>query len=152
MSALQVRWDFESDGTWDTAFSTTKTTNTTIATPGFTTVTLEVKNTGNGSAWTSHLVSVFAQGNDVVVTTSADENDANATPSTPGGTGLSLREAMTYVNGLAQAKVIHFKNPMTIITTAKLPALTAPGASIVGMPGVKIDMNGVGSQNVPCID
>jgi hypothetical protein len=151
-SALEVRWDFDSDGTWDTAFTTTKTATFTYPTPATPTATVQVRNTGAVTAIASHSLWVFAQQGDVLVTTNLDENDLNATPSMPGNTGLSLREAMKYVNGLAMAKVIHFKGPMTITTTALLPSLTAPGASIVGRTGVLVDGNGLGGNQNAVID
>ncbi|MFA4889400.1 MAG: PKD domain-containing protein [Candidatus Omnitrophota bacterium] len=42
-SQLQVRWDFEGDGIWDSAFSTNKTTSFKYSTGGAKTVKLEVK-------------------------------------------------------------------------------------------------------------
>jgi hypothetical protein len=151
-NALEVRWDFESDGTWDTQFTTTKTTTFTYPSPATPTATVQVRNTGGVTAIASHLLWVYAAQSDVLVTTNLDENDANATPSMPGGTGLSLREAIKYVDGLAMARIIHFKSAMTITTTALLPTLTATGASIIGRPGVIIDANGVGTNNAACVD
>ena len=40
---------------------------------------------------------------DFTVTTLDDENDAGATVGSPGGAGLSLREALTLANGAAGA-------------------------------------------------
>ncbi|MBN2000683.1 hypothetical protein JW935_24250 [candidate division KSB1 bacterium] len=45
LSALQVRWDWESDGNWDTSYSTTKTAAFQYSTEGIKTIKLEVKNT-----------------------------------------------------------------------------------------------------------
>jgi PKD repeat protein len=46
VSALQVRWDWENDGTWDTGWSTTKTANHQYATGGTKTIKVVVKDTG----------------------------------------------------------------------------------------------------------
>jgi formylglycine-generating enzyme required for sulfatase activity len=46
VSALQVRWDWENDGTWDTDWSTTNTASHTYAARGTKTVKLEVKDSG----------------------------------------------------------------------------------------------------------
>ncbi|MEW6009456.1 MAG: polymorphic toxin-type HINT domain-containing protein [Candidatus Omnitrophota bacterium] len=46
-SSLQVRWDYEDDGIWNTGFSTTKTTNITYPTSGTKTIRLEVKDSAN---------------------------------------------------------------------------------------------------------
>ena len=43
-----------------------------------------------------------------VVTTLTDENDPGATVAVPGGTGLSLREAITLANAAAGADTIAF--------------------------------------------
>ncbi len=40
-SSILVRWDFENDGTWDTGWSTTKTTSHTYSTPGVKTIRLQ---------------------------------------------------------------------------------------------------------------
>ncbi|MFH1219367.1 MAG: PKD domain-containing protein [Candidatus Eisenbacteria bacterium] len=45
VSALQVRWDWENDGTWDTDWSTAKTASHQYSTPGTKTIRLEVKDT-----------------------------------------------------------------------------------------------------------
>jgi len=42
LAILQVRWDWESDGTWDTAFATTKTLSHRYATTGQKKITLQV--------------------------------------------------------------------------------------------------------------
>src|SRR2546429_177958 len=43
---LQVRWDWESDGTWDTPWSNDATAQHQFAVPGTYNVTMEVKDTG----------------------------------------------------------------------------------------------------------
>jgi len=45
-TALEVRWDWESDGTFDTAWTTTKTSTHQYSTGGTKTITLEVRDTG----------------------------------------------------------------------------------------------------------
>jgi sulfatase modifying factor 1 len=46
-SQLQVRWDWTNDGTFDTAYTTTKTASRMYATAGVHTIRLEVKNPAN---------------------------------------------------------------------------------------------------------
>ena len=46
VDVLQVRWDWENDGTWDTNYSTTKTATHQYTTEGTYTIKLEVKDTG----------------------------------------------------------------------------------------------------------
>ncbi len=45
-AALEVRWDWNDDGTWDTSWSTVKTAQHTFATAGTHTVALAVRDTG----------------------------------------------------------------------------------------------------------
>ncbi|MCF8302731.1 MAG: hypothetical protein K9I94_05590 [Bacteroidales bacterium] len=45
-SQMEVRWDFDGDGTWDTEFTTDKTEDYQYSTEGTYTVRLEVKDTG----------------------------------------------------------------------------------------------------------
>lgn len=79
----------------------------------------------------------------VAVTTAIDESDAGATPVDPKGNGLSLREAIAWVNGRATPTVIRIATPPTLNMTAALPALTAPGARVVGVPGAVLDFGGI---------
>lgn len=46
MSLLEVRWDWENDGTWDTDYSTTKVANYQFLSVGAKSIKLEVKDTG----------------------------------------------------------------------------------------------------------
>jgi PKD repeat protein len=46
VAALQVRWDYENDGTYDTAWSTTKTASAAYPAPGTYTVRLQVRDSG----------------------------------------------------------------------------------------------------------
>jgi formylglycine-generating enzyme required for sulfatase activity len=57
-SALDVRWDWENDGVWDTAFSKTKTATHRYNTGGTKTIKLEVKDTGGLTDTTTSTVTV----------------------------------------------------------------------------------------------
>jgi hypothetical protein len=50
---LQVRWDWESDGSWDTSYTTVKTATTTYSWTGTVTITLEVRDTDAATSTTS---------------------------------------------------------------------------------------------------
>ena len=145
-SALEARFDFESDGTWDTAFSTTRTATTSWVTLGTKVVTVEVRDTGGASGFTTAAVLVRAASEAIVVTTAADENDSGATPGSPGGTGLSLREAILYANGRAGRDTITFQGPMTLSPGGALPSIAdAAGTAIIGQPGVVLDGTSAGN-------
>src|SRR6267143_1267775 len=62
-ATLQARWDWESDGTWDTLFSSTLTATHAFVTPGTYNVKLEIQDSHALSATTSHAIVVFASGN-----------------------------------------------------------------------------------------
>jgi formylglycine-generating enzyme required for sulfatase activity len=58
VSLLQVRWDWENDGTWDTGWSTTKTASHQYGTVGTKTIKLGVRDTGGLTDYTTQAVSV----------------------------------------------------------------------------------------------
>lgn len=57
-SSLQVRWDWENDGIWDTSYSTTKTNLHQYPSTGTKTIKLEVKDTGELTGSTTRAVTV----------------------------------------------------------------------------------------------
>jgi hypothetical protein len=60
----------------------------------------------------------------LVVTTAADESDSGATPASPGKTGFSLREALTFANNTAGQQSITFDAAVTTIgLVAALPTV-----------------------------
>jgi formylglycine-generating enzyme required for sulfatase activity len=65
--ALQVRWDWEYDGTWDTDYTTTKATDHQYATSGTKTIQLEVKDDGGRTDTETHTVTVIAPGNFILI-------------------------------------------------------------------------------------
>lgn len=88
-----------------------------------------------------------------MVSTDVDESDASATPSSPGGTGLSLREAITYAESTAGAQTIAFAGPMTIVLGSPLPDFLDPaGSTVVGEAGVLIDGTAAGGVTEGCFD
>jgi hypothetical protein len=88
-------------------------------------------------------INVVAAGTLVTVTTTADEGDAGATPANPQGTGLSLREALTYVNVTAGRQTIFIPSGTLLAPTINLPILQ-DATDIVGY-GAKL--NGAGLPN-----
>jgi PKD repeat protein len=55
-SSLEVRWDWEDDGIWDTSWSTTKTAQHMYSMPGVYTIRLEIRDTGGMIEQTTKLV------------------------------------------------------------------------------------------------
>jgi len=70
---------------------------------------------------------------DLVVTTNADENDVGATATAPGGTGLSLREAITISNATPGVQSITFKSGVVVAPSSLLPSFTEPAHLIGGV-------------------
>lgn len=66
-SVLVIRWDWENDGSWDTAFSTTKTATHRYETDGTKTINLEVKDSGGLTGATTRSVVVYQPGNMVLI-------------------------------------------------------------------------------------
>jgi PKD repeat protein len=64
-SALEVRWDWENDGSYDTGWSTTKTASHSFATAGTHTVRLAVQDTRGLTDATTHQVTVSGSGDRV---------------------------------------------------------------------------------------
>lgn len=151
-SALQARFLFDYGpsfgGSWDTAFSTVKKAAHSYPSPGTFTAAVEVLDSGGLVGRAQWVLLVSAPGALVQVTTAADENDPGATPASPGGTGLSLREAIAYVNGQTAPQAISFAipgpAPYRIVLGSALPALALAGAAIAGTPDVTVDCAGVG--------
>src|SRR5712691_4461098 len=61
-ATLQARWDWESDGTWDTTLSSTLTAQHAFAASGSYTVKLEIQDSHGFSDTDSRVVTVFASG------------------------------------------------------------------------------------------
>src|SRR2546427_1041567 len=61
-ATLQARWDWESDGTWDTTLSSTLTSQHAFAASGSYTVKLEIQDSHGFSDTDSRVVTVFASG------------------------------------------------------------------------------------------
>lgn len=98
IEALEVRFDFDSDGTFDTPFSTNKSAMTSFATPGLYHITAQVRDAGGLIATQTKQVVVADPADLLMVTTAVDEEDPGATAANPMGTGLSLREAILVAN------------------------------------------------------
>src|SRR3989441_6036015 len=58
--SIQVRWDWNGDGTWDTSWSTTKTATQTFGSAGAYTVVVQAQDSGGLTGTMSHAVTVSA--------------------------------------------------------------------------------------------
>lgn len=77
IEVLQVRWDWEDDGSWDTNFSITKTASHNYNMVGSKTIRLEVLDTYGNSDTTSRQVTVTVDTGDPGVITDIDGNEYN---------------------------------------------------------------------------
>ena len=58
-SGLQVRWDWENDGAWDTSYSTMKTSSHTYTTDGIKTIKVEVKDNAGLTSTTTTQITLY---------------------------------------------------------------------------------------------
>ena len=130
-------FDFQGDGVFDVPHQAGRAASFRYA-PGSYQPWVEVRSPLGATERAQLRIVVVPVGDLVVVDTSLDEDDAGASPQVPGGSGLSLREAIRYVNLAAVPRVITFSGPMTI-DAAALPPLSAADAWIVGNSGVVLD-------------
>ena len=156
-SALKVEFDFDGNGSWERANRSGQAAHL-FATAGLHAVLVGVTDSGGLTAFAERRVAVAEATDQVVVTTLADEGDAGATPASPGGSGLSLREAVLYLNGLAAAKqpaakTISFSAVASgnLLLGSPLDPLVAPGASIVGRPDLHLDFQGFQGAKQACL-
>jgi hypothetical protein len=140
-SALAYAWDWDSDGVTD---ATGVTSSHVYAAAGSFTVRLTVQDTGGQSTTGSFSVIVRSDGDIVRVTTASDEDQSGATPSSPGGTGLSLREAIGYANGVAGRQSILVPAGFEIALDSQLTSPSDPlGMDIIG-DGARLDGSATG--------
>ncbi|MDQ3267064.1 MAG: right-handed parallel beta-helix repeat-containing protein [Myxococcota bacterium] len=148
-AALRARWDLDGDGSFEIPFEPLAARSQLFSTAGLFPLSVEVEDEAGNRHAASRYLAVAASTEAVVVTTPADEQDLAATPQAPGGTGLSLREAILHVNALGASRTIVFAAPMTV-GCQNLPPLTAPGTRLAGGPGVRIDFSSAGTGS-PCL-
>ena len=97
-SALEVRWDFDNNGTWDTGWSTTKVTTHTYGSAGTYTVALEVRDTTSQTDTITHDVTLSLIQNvsgTVTTTTWAGTIVITGDVTVPAGNTLTISEGTT---------------------------------------------------------
>lgn len=130
IDTITFSWDWENDGTFD---STGVTATHSYGTPGTYEIALRAEDPGGLRGYKTFQVIVAADADLVMVTTGADESDANATPASPGGAGLSLREAIDFTNDTAGRQLIVVPSGTVTMIGAQLPALDDDaGVDLVG--------------------
>lgn len=77
LSQLQVRWDWESDGTWDTDYTIEKTTTHQYTSAGDYEITLEVMNSGDSTVTVTKTVSVTGGGFDDIEYGKVTDHEGN---------------------------------------------------------------------------
>lgn len=135
-SALVVEWDWEGDGTFESSGTDSMHS---FAADGRYLATARVRDTGGLETWTTFEL-VVSGGETIEVTTEIDESDANASPTTPGMTGLSLREALTYAAGLGTAAEIYV--PPTFEISVGSPVALTGGPITLTADGAKLRCTG----------
>jgi hypothetical protein len=137
-SALRARIDF-GDGVAEASFLPAGNVRRHVyPAPGLWTATVEIQDGGGLSDFASRYVLVTAPGDLVRVTTAVDEADPGATPADPLGSGLSLREAIAYVNALGAPRTILVAVAEPIVHASALPSLDVAASAIVGDPAAPL--------------
>jgi hypothetical protein len=140
-SALAYAWDWDEDGVTD---ATGVTASHVYAAAGTYTVRVVVQDTGGLSSTGTFSVIVSSDSDIVRVTTAADEAQNGASPASPGGAGLSLREAIGYANATAGRQSILVPGGFAITLDSQLTSPTDPaGTDIIG-DGARLDGSGSG--------
>lgn len=130
LPALDIAWDWDGDGIFEQSGSIS---NHVFASPGAQTVTLRVTDSGGLPDFHSFIVSVADPANLIVVTTGVDESDGGATPASPGGTGLSLREAAAFASAQSTRQTIFVPNAITSVIGSLVPLNSgSAGFDVVG--------------------
>jgi len=143
-SALTAEFDFEGSGVFSAPRQATQPASHAFTLAGPHEAWVRVTDSSGLTSYASALVVVVDAADRVAVTTADDESDPGATPDVPGHTGLSLREAVAYVNLQPTPKTITFAGPLAVVMKDKqrFLTLTAPYTTVVGGPGVTVDFGG----------
>lgn len=170
LSSLLVRWDWESDGAWDTSYATMKSASHKYATAGNYTITLQVKDPGGRTGMTTQslvvapgqltAISSFSDTGYVpdtnlqvtIVVTPATTTSAYAVEDMPptGWTISGINESGTFDAGTGKVKWGPFfdTTKRTLTYLAKPPAATSGSRTFNGVAsfdGVNVAISGARS-------
>ena len=139
-SALEVRWDWEDDETYDTAYSTTKTASHQYSIPGTKVVRLQVRDTDGATGSTTRTISV------AVATVSYDYG-----VSSPGELEVDPTRPYLYLAARGQ-------NEVKIISTSDYTEFgsffvgSAPGPMDISPEGDRLLVGLLGANQVAVVD
>jgi hypothetical protein len=142
---LTFDWDWESDGSYDDSGSAATHS---FAVAGSYVITLRVTDSDGNTGFATEPVTVVDVGDLLVVSTGADENDAESLLQPPLGDGISLREAITLANSAAGKQLITFEPGITSTIDFGLPVISDT-TDIYGN-GTLVDGSALGGMG-PCL-
>jgi len=106
---------------------------------------------GTGGAGTGGSGSGGATTTNLVVTTTADEQDASASPGSPGQSGFSLREAILFANNQAGSETVTFSISSKVVLTSALPDITG-GLTVNGNSPNRNELDATAiATSTPCL-
>ncbi len=144
---LTYLWDWDNDGVTD---DQGVTSSHTFSGEGAHTVTLIVQDSGGLRGYATFEVIVASSTDLITVTTELAEQDSGATPSSPGGTGLSLQEAILYANTQPGRQTVFVPSGYVIAIADALPNSTdASGLDVIG-DGAALDGSAT-NPNEACV-
>ncbi len=145
---LRYEWDWDADGTFEAAGPTTTHT---FAASGFFPVSLKVTDKWGLAALATATVVVAPAADVGVVDIQADENDANATPGAPLGTGFSLREALAWADRTAGVQTVVVP-PGTSVRLGSQLDMTSAARTVLVAQGAAIDGAALPGAGSSCLD
>ncbi|HWM53161.1 MAG TPA: PKD domain-containing protein [Thermoplasmata archaeon] len=128
-SSIQVRWDWNGDGAWDTSWSTTKTATQTFASAGGYTVVVQAQDSGGLTSSMSHAITVSAP---------------PQPPPPPGDFSIGVSpDSLTIVCGSSGSSAITLASLNGLSGTASLSASITSSGLILIWPTVSVNPGSV---------
>jgi formylglycine-generating enzyme required for sulfatase activity len=155
-TALQVRWDWESDGTWDTPLDSVKTATHRFEAPGTKTISMQVQDTGGALGLLQETVEVTAGGPPLCQVTPTQLSFGTVTVGQERSMGFMIKNAG---GGILRGSVSESCPAYSILSAARDYALAAGQEKQIavrfspteaGVSGCLIDLGSAACQ-VTCI-
>jgi len=128
-ATLRYEWDWDGDGTFE---ALGVTSSHSFADAGVYAVSLRVWDSEGLSGVATTQVVVAASADTGVVTIADDESNAGATPSSPGGNGFSLREALAWADATAGQQLVVLPASITAAVRSPLRLASSTRTTVVG--------------------